>query len=487
MKSENTKKSTIATTKKPTLKNRAKENTEIMKNQKPEVRIKNMKEVALGFSQSQAVKEAERCLNCVTHPCMNGCPVGINIPKFLGEVAKKEFEKADCTIKESSLFPSICGRVCPQEKQCQKECTVGKMHKNVDEAVAIGRVERFVADWVRENGKEARAKKAKSNGKKVAIVGSGPSGAACAADLAKKGYEVHIFEAFHKAGGVLTYGIPEFRLPKEIVKKEFENLEKLGVKIHLDTLIGRTRTIKQLMSEDGFNAVFVGSGAGLPNFLHIPGENAVGVVSANEYLSRINLMKAYDKKVARTPYPSAKRVAVFGAGNVAMDASRTARRMGAESVAIIYRRGEEEVPARKEEVQHAKEEGIKFMLLHAPKEILTDEKGKVKGVVLLECKLGEPDASGRRRPEIMPGSEKTYNCDLVIVAIGNASNPLIKMTTPEIETNARGNFVVNPDTLETSMKGVFAGGDIVLGAATVILAMGQGRKAAKGIDSYLSC
>lgn len=465
--------------------NRSKEPTEVMKNQDPNVRIHNMNEVALGFTKEQAILESERCLNCKTKPCVNGCPVGIDIPKFLSEAAKGDFEKAVCTIKESSLFPSICGRVCPQEKQCQKDCTVGKMHHDVDQAVAIGRVERFVADYERESGKKQPPLNVKKTGKKVAIVGSGPAGAACAADLAKKGHEVHMFEALHKAGGVLTYGIPEFRLPKDIVKKEFENLENLGVKIHLDTLVGRTRSIDQLMKEDGFNAVFIGSGAGLPNFLNIPGENAVGVLSANEYLSRINLMKAYDTKVARTPYPHAKRVAVFGAGNVAMDASRTARRMGAESVAIIYRRGAEEVPARKEEVAHAKEEGIEFMLLHAPKEILTDEKGKVKGVVLYECKLGEPDASGRRRPEIIEGSEKVYDCDLVLVAIGNASNPLIKMTTPEIETNARGNFIVNPDTLETSMKGVFAGGDIVLGAATVILAMGHGRKAAAAINKFL--
>lgn len=466
--------------------NRAKEKTEVMKNQEPCERIHNMSEVALGFSEEQAVREAERCLNCKTKPCVSGCPVEIDIPAFLSHVAKKEFGKAADKIAESSLFPRICGRVCPQEKQCQKECTVGKMHKSVDEAVAIGRVERFVADYQSEHSKTLPKVSAKKTGKKVAIVGSGPAGASCAADLAKMGHEVHIFEAFHKLGGVLTYGIPEFRLPKEIVKKEFEKLASLGVQMHLDTLVGRTRTIEQLMKEDGFDAVFVGSGAGLPNFMNIKGENAVGVLSANEYLSRINLMKAYDESVSRTPYPKAKRVAVFGAGNVAMDAARTARRMGAESVAIIYRRGAEEVPARREEVEHAKEEGIEFKLLSAPKEILTDEKGKVKGVVLRDCKLGEPDASGRRRPEIIEGSEHTYDCDLVLVAIGNASNPLIAMTTKEIKTNPRGNFIVNPDTLETSMKGVFAGGDIVLGAATVILAMGQGRKAAKSIGDYLS-
>lgn len=466
--------------------NRAKEKTEIMKNQDPDKRIHNMSEVALGFTKEQAVREAERCLNCKTKPCVSGCPVGIDIPSFLSYVAKEDFDKAADKIAESSLFPRICGRVCPQEKQCQKECTVGKMHKSVDEAVAIGRVERFVADYQSEHSKTPVIPSVKKTGKKVAIVGSGPAGASCAADLAKMGHEVHIFEAFHKLGGVLTYGIPEFRLPKEIVKKEFEKLSSLGVQMHLDTLVGRTRTIKQLMEEDGFDAVFIGSGAGLPNFMNIPGENAVGVLSANEYLSRINLMKAYDSALSRTPYPKAEKVAVFGAGNVAMDAARTARRMGAKSVAIIYRRGEEEVPARKEEVEHAKEEGIEFMLLNAPKEILTDEKGKVKGVVLLSCRLGEPDASGRRRPEIIEGSEHTYDCDLVLVSIGNASNPLIAMTTKEIETNKRGNFIVNPDTLETSMKGVFAGGDIVLGAATVILAMGQGRKAAKGINDYLN-
>ena len=466
--------------------NRAKEKTEIMKNQDPEQRIHNMSEVALGFTKEQAVREAERCLNCKTKPCVSGCPVGIDIPAFLSYVAEEEFDKAADKIAESSLFPRICGRVCPQEKQCQKECTVGKMHKSVDEAVAIGRVERFVADYQSEHSKTPVKPSVKKTGKKVAIVGSGPAGASCAADLAKMGHEVHIFEAFHKLGGVLTYGIPEFRLPKEIVKKEFEKLASLGVQMHLDTLVGRTRTIKQLMEEDGFDAVFIGSGAGLPNFMNIKGENAVGVLSANEYLSRINLMKAYDSSISHTPYPKAERVAVFGAGNVAMDAARTARRMGAKSVAIIYRRGEEEVPARKEEVEHAKEEGIEFMLLNAPKEILTDEKGRVKGVVLLSCKLGEPDASGRRRPEIIPGSEHIYDCDLVLVSIGNASNPLISMTTKEIEVNKRGNFIVNPDTLETSMKGVFAGGDIVLGAATVILAMGQGRKAAKGINEYLN-
>lgn len=466
--------------------NRSKEKTEIMKNQAPEVRVNNMDEVALGFSEEQAVREAERCLNCKNKPCVNGCPVGIDIPLFLSKVAEKDFYGAEDVIHESSLFPSICGRVCPQEKQCQKDCTVGKMHKNVDEAVAIGRVERFVADYSRSTNREVPITKAKSTGKKVAIVGSGPSGAACAADLVKSGHEVHIFEAFHKLGGVLTYGIPEFRLPKTIVKKEFENLEKLGVHMHLDTLIGRTRTIKQLFEEDGFDAVFVGSGAGLPNFMNIKGENAPQVLSANEYLSRVNLMKAYDSSIARTPILHARRVAVFGAGNVAMDAARTARRMGAESVAIIYRRSEEEVPARKEEVLHAKEEGIEFMLLHNPKEILTDEKGNVTGVVLLECKLGEPDSSGRRRPIIIEGSEKTYPCDLVLVAIGNISNPLIKKSTPEIETNKRGNFVVNEDTLETSYPHVYAGGDIVLGAATVILAMGQGRKAAAAINEYLA-
>lgn len=465
--------------------NRAKEKTEIMRNQDPNVRIHNMSEVALGYSPEEAIRESQRCLNCKTKPCVKGCPVGIDIPGFLMEAANGNFEKADAIIKESSLFPSICGRVCPQEKQCQEACTVGKMHKDIDQAVAIGRVERFVADYTRELNKPVVAPKVKKSGKKVAIVGSGPAGAACAADLVKNGHEVHMFEAFHEVGGVLTYGIPEFRLPKAIVKKEFENLEALGVKIHLDTLIGRTLTIKQLMEEDGFDAIFVGSGAGLPNFLNIPGENAVGVLSANEYLCRVNLMKAYNKEIAATPLPRAKKVAVFGAGNVAMDASRTARRMGAEKVAIIYRRGEEEVPARKEEVEHAKEEGIEFLLLHAPKEILQDENGHVKGVTLIKQKLGEPDASGRRRPEPIEGSDTVFDCDLVLVSIGNASNPLIKMTTPAIETNSRGNFVVNPDTLETSIPGVYAGGDIVLGAATVILAMGQGRQAAKAMNDYL--
>ncbi|MFA6845646.1 MAG: NADPH-dependent glutamate synthase, partial [Sphaerochaetaceae bacterium] len=427
-----------------------------------------------------------RCLQCKSKPCIQGCPVSIDIPSFIAEAAKGNYEASLGIIGRSSLLPSICGRVCPQESQCQKYCTMGKLLKDVDQSVSIGRIERFVADWCRENGKESLPFVAPATGKKIAVVGSGPSSIAAAADLRREGHTVVMFEALHKAGGVLVYGIPEFRLPKAIVAHEIDKLRQIGVEINLNYLIGRTRTLKQLVEEDGFDAVFIGSGAGLPNFMNIPGENSVGVFSANEYLTRSNLMKAYDTVDSMTPVFPAKRVAVFGGGNVAMDSARTAKRLGAEVVDVIYRRTEVEMPARKEEVAHAKEEGINFLYLHAPLEILCDEKQKVTSIRLIECRLGEPDASGRRSPVEIPGSEKVYPYDAVIVAIGNTSNPLIKATTPEIETNKRGNFIVNEDTCETSMKGVFAGGDIVLGAATVILAMGQGRKAAKAINEYLA-
>ena len=454
-----------------------------MPSQDPHERIHNMKEVALGYTENEALAEANRCLNCKTKPCMQGCPVGIDIPAFIQEIQKKDYKKALEIIQRTSLMPEVCGRVCPQENQCQKFCTLGKSFKDVDKAVAIGRLERFVADLESDSVPLPEIKPA--TGKKVAIVGSGPAGIACASDVRKEGHEVVIFEALHKLGGVLSYGIPEFRLPKDIVDKQVEKLKAMGIKIENNVLIGRTRTIHELMEEDGFDAVFVGSGAGLPKFMGIPGENLVSVFSANEYLTRSNLMKAFDEKDSKTPYYHARKVAVFGGGNVAMDAARTALRLGAEKVDIIYRRTMDEIPARKEEVHHAMEEGVCFKLLCQPVEILGDENDFVKGVKIRKCELGEPDASGRRSPIEIPGSDFIEEYDAVIVSIGNASNPLIKKTTPEIDTNRRGNFIVNEETNETSLDGVFAGGDIVLGAATVILAMGQGRKAAKAINEYL--
>lgn len=454
-----------------------------MPSQEPEVRIHNMDEVALGYTESIAVAEANRCLDCKNKPCVQGCPVSIDIPRFIGRVAKKDFKGALGVIQEASILPAICGRVCPQEAQCQKFCTVGKALKNVDKAVAIGRIERFVADY---NSEDETVPEVKApTGKKVCIVGSGPAGIACAADVRREGHEVVMYEALHKTGGVLSYGIPEFRLPKKLVEKEIRKLEKMGIRIEKNVLVGRTRTIEELMKEDGFDAVFVGTGAGLPKFMGIPGENLVGVLSANEYLTRSNLMKAYDKEHAHTPQYEAKHVAVLGGGNVAMDAARTALRLGAERVDIIYRRTREEMPARKEEVEHAVEEGCNILMLSQPVEVLGDENGRVRGLVMRKCELGEPDASGRRSPVEIPGSEFEVEYDAVIVSIGNASNPLIKMTTPEIEVNRRGNFIVNEETNQTSIEGVYAGGDIVLGAATVILAMGQGRKAAKAINEYL--
>ena len=454
-----------------------------MPQQDPKERIRNMSEVALGYTEDEAVVEANRCLQCKTKPCVNGCPVGIDIPSFIHEITKKDYKAALAVIQQSSLLPSICGRVCPQENQCQKYCTVGKMLKDTDQAVAIGRLERFVADH--ESDSVSLPEIAPSTGKKVAVVGSGPASIACAADVRRAGHDVTIFEALHKMGGVLSYGIPEFRLPKRLVDKELSKLEAMGIKLEKNVLVGRTRTIKELMEEDGYDAVFIGTGAGLPKFMNIPGENLGSVFSANEYLTRSNLMKAYDQEHSMTPYFHSERVAVFGGGNVAMDAARTALRLGAKTVDIIYRRTRSEMPARKEEIEHAVEEGCNLRLLSQPVEILGDEKGNVKAVVIRKCELGEPDASGRRSPVEIPGSDYTVDYDTVIVSIGNASNPLIKKTTPEIETNRRGNFIVDENTNETSMKGVFAGGDIVLGAATVILAMGQGRKAAAAINAYL--
>ena len=454
-----------------------------MPSQDPDVRKHNMDEVALGYSEDIAVLEARRCLNCKNKPCMSGCPVSIDIPRFIERIQNRDFKGALSVIQEESILPSICGRVCPQEAQCQKYCTVGKALKDVDKAVAIGRLERFVADY---NASDESVPDVKApTGKRVAVVGSGPASIACAADVRREGHDVVMFEALHKTGGVLSYGIPEFRLPKHLVDKEIKKLEKMGVDIEKNVLIGRTRTIEELKSEDGFDAIFIGTGAGLPKFMGIPGENLVGVLSANEYLTRSNLMKAYDKANSHTPEYEGRRVAVLGGGNVAMDAARTALRLGAETVDIIYRRTRSEMPARKEEIEHAVEEGCSIRMLSQPVEILGDDKGRVRALVIRKCELGEMDASGRRSPVEIEGSDEEIAYDEVIVAIGNASNTLIKLTTPEIEVNRRGNFIVDEETNQTNMEGVYAGGDIVLGAATVILAMGQGRKAAKAINEYL--
>ncbi len=451
-----------------------------MPTRSPEERRKTFGEVALGYDEETAVSEAERCLNCRNPLCMQGCPVMIRIPEFIRKVAERDYEGAYEVISASSSLPAVCGRVCPQETQCEKTCVRGLK----GESVAIGRLERFVAD--RHNalsrGKGDRAPHV-SNGHKVAIVGSGPSGLACAGDLNRLGYDVTIFEALHVAGGVLVYGIPEFRLPKEIVKRETDNLTENGVRIETNVVVGKTLTIDELMEEEGFEAVFVGSGAGLPRFMSIPGENLKGVYSANEYLTRVNLMKAY-LPGSDTPIRHAKRVAVVGGGNVAMDAARSALRMGAEEVSIVYRRGEEELPARREEVEHAKEEGIVFRLLTNPKEILGDEKGEVKSISCVEMTLGEPDSSGRRRPVEKENSLFSIDVDTVIMAIGTSPNPLIKSTTKGLETQKWGGIVADEDG-RTSRPGVFAGGDAVTGAATVILAMGAGKKAAAAIDAYI--
>ena len=447
-------------------------------------RRSNMNEVALGYSETQARLEAMRCLQCRNAPCMEGCPVRIRIRDFVTSIADGKFKNALEIIKENSLLPAVCGRVCPQEVQCQETCTVGRKFKDPEKSVSIGRLERFVADKFQDQ--DVTPKVAPPTGKKVAIIGSGPGGIVVAADVRRAGHDVTVFEAFHKPGGVMIYGIPEFRLPKAIVQEEIEVLEKMGVEIVCNFIVGRTRTIKQLMEEDGFDTVYVGVGAGLPKFMNIEGEHLVGVYSANEYLTRANLMKAYQfGKGADTPIAMSKNVAVLGGGNVAMDAARMAIRLGAENVYLVYRRSEKEMPARIEEVHHAKEEGIKFCTLQNPKRILGDEQGNVIGMECLKYELGEPDDSGRRRPVAIEGSEFVIDVDTVIVAIGNGANPLIEQTTPGLEFNKWGNIVVD-ENCRTSLEGVYAGGDIVLGAATVILAMGQGRIAAAAINRYLA-
>ena len=450
-----------------------------VREQAPKVRATNFDEVCLGYNKEEAMEEASRCLGCKKAKCVEGCPVSIHIPDFIHQVKEGNIEEAYRIISESSALPAICGRVCPQESQCEGKCIRGIK----GEAVSIGKLERFVADWARENGIKPTAP-AEKNGKKVAVIGSGPSGLTCAGDLAKMGYDVTIFEALHKAGGVLVYGIPEFRLPKSaVVEKEVENVKALGVKIETNVIIGKSTTIDELMDKEGFEAVFIGSGAGLPMFMGIPGENANGVFSANEFLTRNNLMKAF-RDDYDTPIAHGKKVAVVGGGNVAMDAARTALRLGAE-VHIIYRRSEAELPARAEEVHHAKEEGIIFDLLTNPKEILVDENDWVKGIRLVKMELGEPDASGRRRPVEIPGSEYDMDVDTVIMSLGTSPNPLISSTTKGLEINKRRCIVAAEETGKTSKDGVYAGGDAVTGAATVILAMGAGKAGARGIDEYL--
>ena len=451
-----------------------------VREQEAQVRAKNFDEVCLGYNMEEAKCEAERCINCKNAQCMKGCPVAINIPGFIEQVKLGNIEEAYKIISESSALPAVCGRVCPQESQCEGKCIRGIK----GEAISIGKLERFVADWARENGMKPAPAKEKL-GKKVAVIGSGPAGLTCAGDLAKLGYDVTIFEALHEAGGVLVYGIPEFRLPKEtVVAKEIANVESLGVKIEKNVIVGKSVTIDELMDEEGFDAVFIGSGAGLPKFMGIPGENANGVFSANEYLTRSNLMKAFNED-SNTPIMRGKKVAVVGGGNVAMDAARTALRLGAE-VHIVYRRSEEELPARVEEVHHAKEEGIIFDLLTNPVEILEDENNWVKGMRCVKMELGEPDASGRRRPVEVPGSEFDMELDTVIMSLGTSPNPLISSTTKGLETNKWKCIVADEEHGKTTKEGVFAGGDAVTGAATVILAMGAGKAAAKGIHEYLS-
>ncbi|MBQ2153341.1 MAG: NADPH-dependent glutamate synthase [Clostridia bacterium] len=450
-----------------------------MPEQDPNVRNKNFAEVASGYTVEMALDEAARCLNCKNHPCMSGCPVNVPIPRFIEQVVKGDFEEAYKIITTASSLPAVCGRVCPQEAQCESKCVRGIK----GESVGIGRLERFVADYHLQHADE-NIEKPVSNGHKAAVIGSGPAGLTCAGTLAKKGYAVTVFEAFHTAGGVLMYGIPEFRLPKAIVQKEISTLKKLGVDIKTNMVIGKVLSVDELL-DDGFEAVFVGTGAGLPNFMGIEGEGLIGVYSANEFLTRINLMKAY-KEEYDTPIIRPKNVAVVGGGNVAMDAARSALRLGAENVYIVYRRSEEEMPARNEEIHHAKEEGVIFKILSNPIKVIGDDEGKVTGLECVEMVLGEPDAGGRRRPVAKEGSNFVLNTDAVIIAIGNSPNPLIRTTTKGIEANAKGCIIVDEETMKTTKEGVYAGGDAVTGAATVIKAMGAGRNAAKSIDEYLS-
>lgn len=453
-----------------------------MPEQDPKARAHNFDEVALGYTEELAVAEANRCLHCKVPHCRKGCPVEVDIPEFIAKIKERDFVGADEKIKESNSLPAICGRVCPQENQCEKYCVMGIK----GEPVGIGRLERFVADYCMQNGTEKIVKTVREDMPKVAIIGSGPAGLACAGNLVKLGYQVTIFEALHTAGGVLSYGIPEFRLPKEdVVKPEIDNLCKMGVKIEVNAVIGKLFTIDDLMQEYGFSAVFVATGAGLPHFMNIPGENFNGVYSSNEFLTRCNLMKAYRFPQYATPIKVGKVVAVVGGGNVAMDSARTALRLGAEHVYIVYRRSEAELPARREEVEHAKEEGIDFRLLNNPVEILGDANGYVTGIRCIKMELGEPDASGRRRPVPITGSEFDLAVDTVVIAIGQGPNPLVQSTTPDMAVNKRGNIIADEESCKTSKEGVFAGGDIVTGAATVILAMGAGKKAAKAIDEYL--
>ena len=446
--------------------------------QDPMIRRRNFDEVALGYTYEMALEEARRCLNCPTKPCTTACPVAINIPAFIERIVNEDIEGAYQIISASSSLPAVCGRVCPQERQCESKCVRGKK----GESVGIGRLERFVADYHREHSAQPPVLPTQ-NGHKVAIIGSGPSGLTAAGDLAKDGYQVTVFEALHLAGGVLVYGIPEFRLPKQIVQKEIDNLKAIGVDIQTNMVIGKILTIDELF-DMGYEAIYIGSGAGLPRFMNIPGESLKGVYSANEYLTRINLMKAYQKG-SKTPIKHSKKVAVVGGGNVAMDAARSAMRMGADEVSIVYRRGMEELPARKEEVEHAMEEGIIFRTLTNPVEVLGDEKGEVCGMKCVKGELGEPDASGRRSPVVKPGTEFIMDIDTMIMAIGTSPNPLIRKTTPGLETNKRGCIVTDGENGLTSREGVYAGGDAVTGAATVILAMGAGKAAAKAIDEYI--
>ena len=446
--------------------------------QDPQVRNHNFEEVCLGYTKEQAMEEAQRCLHCKNKPCVAGCPVNIRIPEFIEKVAAGDFQAAYEVISDTNALPGVSGRVCPQETQCEMHCVRGIK----GEPVAIGRLERFVADWYREHINEM-PKKPESNGVKVAVVGSGPAGLTCASDLAKLGYQVTIFEAFHTAGGVLVYGIPEFRLPKAIVANEVGKLTAMGVDLETDMVVGKTYTIDEMFA-DGYEAVFVGSGAGLPMFMGIPGETLAGVYSANEYLTRINLMKAY-LNAYDTPIKKIKRAAIVGGGNVAMDAARCAKRMGAEHVYVVYRRSEAEMPARREEIHHAKEEGIEFLFLNNPTKILGDDKGRVRGMECIRMELGEPDDSGRRRPIEVPGSEFELDVDAVIMSLGTSPNPLIRSTTPGLEANRKGCLVADEETMATTREGVYAGGDAVTGAATVILAMGAGKKAAEAMDKYL--